>query len=378
MSTANSAMEGLKKSYMANFTRPYYLIVFIIVIKLCATLTNGAIATSPITTKVNTTSKGTIPEKPSYNGKETTCPKLCVCGGGNGARETSTVTCRHVGMKLFPTIIRKDISSAPWRFAETLDLSENELSLLPGSGEEKTVIGSAIGIVIPSDNVTIMEVLGRNLRTIKLRGNLITAIEDNTFLLNPNLVTLNLERNRLTSISNRAFRGLTRLTTLSLKDNHLNHLSIDALKELPSLTTLDLTSNYFTEIPYAITELTTLEKLYMSKNKIATIPPSVLQKCPEISKFEIDRNPLQTVDYNAFIHLPKLKELIISGVRGVKTLPNLNGTVSLELLRFDRASIDTIPADLCDNCPNLKSLELKSNKIELIPELKECSELRML
>ena len=46
-----------------------------------------------------------------------------------------------------------------------------------------------------------------------------------------------------------------------LKDNHLNHLSLEAFKELHILTTLDLTSNYFTEIPYAITELVTLEKL---------------------------------------------------------------------------------------------------------------------
>ena len=46
-----------------------------------------------------------------------------------------------------------------------------------------------------------------------------------------------------------------------LKDNHLNHLSLEAFMELHILTTLDLTSNYFTEIPYAITELVTLEKL---------------------------------------------------------------------------------------------------------------------
>ena len=46
-----------------------------------------------------------------------------------------------------------------------------------------------------------------------------------------------------------------------LKENHLNHLSVDAFKNLPLLTTLDLTSNSFTEIPYAITELDTLEKL---------------------------------------------------------------------------------------------------------------------
>jgi len=66
--------------------------------------------------------------------------------------------------------------------------------LIPRTGESNAVIGTSIGVVIPTGDslgtVTLMEALGRNLKTINLRGNRITAIEDNTFLQNANLVEL--------------------------------------------------------------------------------------------------------------------------------------------------------------------------------------------
>ena len=56
------------------------------------------------------------------------------------------------------------------------DVSNNDLSLLP-HGE-------------PTGNVSLMAALGKNLKRIELHGNQITAIEDNTFLLNPNVEEL--------------------------------------------------------------------------------------------------------------------------------------------------------------------------------------------
>ena len=46
----------------------------------------------------------------------------------------------------------------------------------------------------------------------------------------------------------------------------------------------------------------------------------------------------------------------ISEAKQVTTLPDLNGTVALELLRFDRANIVEVPSQLCETCPKLKSL----------------------
>jgi hypothetical protein len=66
--------------------------------------------------------------------------------------------------------------------------------VIPRTGESNAIIGTSIGVVIPTGDtlgaINLMVALGRNLKTINLRGNRITAIEDNTFLPNPNLSEL--------------------------------------------------------------------------------------------------------------------------------------------------------------------------------------------
>ena len=115
-------MKGQNKSFVVNMARPYYLSVFIVLLMLCVKLTNAAIATSHIQRKVNTTSKGigTPHQKPTYADREIPCPKYCICDNGVDSKEITTLTCRRAGIKLFPTIPRKEISSVPWRLAEKL------------------------------------------------------------------------------------------------------------------------------------------------------------------------------------------------------------------------------------------------------------------
>ena len=75
-------------------------------------------------------------------------------------------------------------------FLHFRDLSENELTLIPRNGVSNVLLGTSIGTGNTLTNITLIEALGRHLKTINLRGNRITAIEDNTFLENPNLDTL--------------------------------------------------------------------------------------------------------------------------------------------------------------------------------------------
>ena len=58
------------------------------------------------------------------------------------------------------------------------DLSDNEITSIQRNSDASR------------DNVSLLEVLGSNLRTINLQGNRIAAIEGNTFALNPNLKSL--------------------------------------------------------------------------------------------------------------------------------------------------------------------------------------------
>ena len=47
---------------------------------------------------------------------------------------------------------------------------------------------------------------------------------------------------------------------------------------------------------------------------------------------------------------------VISEAKHVGQFPNLNGTTSLELIRFDRSNIKEVTQTICHHCPNLKSL----------------------
>ncbi len=58
------------------------------------------------------------------------------------------------------------------------DLSDNEITSIQHNSDT------------PGENVSLLEVLGSNLRTINLQGNRIAAIEENVFALNPNLKSL--------------------------------------------------------------------------------------------------------------------------------------------------------------------------------------------
>ncbi|KAJ2945059.1 hypothetical protein O0L34_g9117 [Tuta absoluta] len=66
----------------------------------------------------------------------------------------------------------------------------------------------------------------------------------------------------------------------------------------------------------------------------------------------------------------------MSEARGLRSLPSLAGCVRLRTLRADRARLATLPPDFCRDVPQLRTLDLKLNKFDKIPDLRECSELR--
>jgi leucine-rich repeat-containing G protein-coupled receptor 6 len=47
---------------------------------------------------------------------------------------------------------------------------------------------------------------------------------------------------------------------------------------------------------------------------------------------------------------------IISEARNVVDFPDLRGTSSLEVLRLDRAAINSVPSDFCVHAHNIRSL----------------------
>ncbi|XP_012250578.2 lutropin-choriogonadotropic hormone receptor isoform X2 [Athalia rosae] len=193
-----------------------------------------------------------------------------------------------------------------------------------------------------------------------------------------NLTKLDLTNNNITYIPAFAFHQFSTLEILLFRRNHLVSINVSAFVNSTNLKILELDDNLLTEIPRAIVQLHNLEDLSITNNRIQRIESGLLQHIKSLVSLDLRGNPIKVIHPGSFQGLQKLRKLILSDVRDLKEFPNLNGTGSLELLRLDRARLRDVPSGLCLTCPKLKSLDLKSNHLTRIPNLKECSDLRVL
>ncbi|XP_068979093.1 lutropin-choriogonadotropic hormone receptor isoform X5 [Bombus flavifrons] len=193
-----------------------------------------------------------------------------------------------------------------------------------------------------------------------------------------NLTKLDLTSNNITDIPARAFHRIFNLEVLLLRRNHLHAIADDAFTNLTSLRVLELDDNYLTKIPTAIVKLSGLEDLSLSNNRIETLEEHVFQRVTNLLSLDLRGNPIKEIHGNTFRNLRKLRKLILSNLKELRIFPNLNGTKSLEVLRLDRAQVTSVPTSLCEQCPKLKSLDMKSNFLTEMPNLRNCSELRVL
>ncbi|KAK9296571.1 hypothetical protein QLX08_009418 [Tetragonisca angustula] len=193
-----------------------------------------------------------------------------------------------------------------------------------------------------------------------------------------NLTKLDLTSNNITDIPARAFHRTFNLEVLLLRRNRLHMIADDAFTNLTSLRVLELDDNYLTKIPTAIVKLSGLEDLSLSNNRIETLEEHVFQRVTNLLSLDLRGNPIREIHGNAFRNLRKLRKLILSNLKELRIFPNLNGTRSLEVLRLDRAQVTNVPTNLCEQCPKLKSLDVKSNFLTEVPNLQNCSELRVL
>ncbi|OWR52600.1 putative leucine-rich transmembrane protein [Danaus plexippus plexippus] len=138
-----------------------------------------------------------------------------------------------------------------------------------------------------------------------------------------------------------------------------------------------LEDNLLTELPPAIYLLPSLEDLSLSNNLVEVVGGG-LRACSRLARLELRGNPLSALEPHALTHLPRLTTLVLSEARGLSVFPSLNGSSRLNTLRLDRARLTRLPSDLCLHAPLLRALDLRSNKLEHVPDLQQCSELRVL
>nr|AAF66608.1 glycoprotein hormone receptor II [Drosophila melanogaster] len=216
----------------------------------------------------------------------------------------------------------------------------------------------------------------QKLRTLRLEGNLFYRIPTNALAGLRTLEALNLGSNLLTIINDEDFPRMPNLIVLLLKRNQIMKISAGALKNLTALKVLELDDNLISSLPEGLSKLSQLQELSITSNRLRWINDTELPRSMQM--LDMRANPLSTISAGAFRGMSKLRKLILSDVRTLRSFPELEACHALEILKLDRAGIQEVPANLCRQTPRLKSLELKTNSLKRIPNLSSCRDLRLL
>uniref|UniRef100_A0A8C9VZ50 Leucine rich repeat containing G protein-coupled receptor 5 n=1 Tax=Scleropages formosus TaxID=113540 RepID=A0A8C9VZ50_SCLFO len=261
------------------------------------------------------------------------CPSRCRCEEDGVLLR---VDCSDLGLAALPANLSV--------FTSYLDLSMNNLTLLPASG---------------LSNLHFLEEL-------RLAGNDLTHIPKGAFSGLFNLKVLMLQNNQLRQVPSEALRNLRRLQSLHLHNNRIRSLGKQCFDGLQSLETLDLNYNSLDEFPIAIKALSNLKELGFHSNNIKSIPEHAFIGNPSLLTIFFYDNPIQFVGKSAFQHLPDLRTLSLNGATEITEFPDLTGTKSLQSLTITGARITSLPSTVCDQLPNLQVLDLAWNKLHSV------------
>lgn len=209
------------------------------------------------------------------------------------------------------------------------------------------------------------------LRRLFLHYNMISGLEQNSFMHLTSLELLTLQQNNILYVHRRAFFGLQNLQILDLSRNLISHLHMGQFSNMPKLRILDLSSNNIKYLPKDVFINTLLEKLDLSNNDFSIVPSISLSEVGfSLRHFSIGYNNIDHIDSTTFPDIPFLQLLDLSSNK-LTILPD-NVFTSLSLLQKLDLSSNPIRAnfkELFHYAQNLKKLSLANAGITTIPHL---------
>lgn len=173
-----------------------------------------------------------------------------------------------------------------------------------------------------------------SLRTLDLSKNKLHSLGKISQL--KELKSFNCDENALATTSLSPISKLPKLNTLSLGKNKLENPANQSFPQLPdNIKQLKLPGNSFSSIPKQICDprLKKLEKLDLSFNNLAAIPPEISNLCA-LTELNLDSNVI--------ISLPNE----IGQLKKLKTLSLRNNYIQVNSTKFSESNPQPIPASL--------------------------------
>ncbi|XP_064604804.1 leucine-rich repeat-containing protein 40-like [Liolophura sinensis] len=231
----------------------------------------------------------------------------------------------------------------------------------------------------------------KDLTKLILASNSLNSLSEDLAKLSA-LVVLDVHDNQLTSLP-KALGALSELQRLNLSHNKLELLPSE-LCRLSNLTVLQLQNNCLAELCQQIGDLHCLEELDISNNRISELSAHV-GYLSRLRKFNLAHNKLHSLPreigdlrclrvleatHNSLESLPlelgnlcRLEELYLRHNR-LSAVPNLSACSSLKVLHLGNNCVEEVTAGSLRDLPSVSILELRDNKISILPEEISCLE----
>ncbi|XP_067349147.1 leucine-rich repeat serine/threonine-protein kinase 2 isoform X3 [Channa argus] len=162
---------------------------------------------------------------------------------------------------------------------------------------------------------------------------------------------------------------LGHLLRLDLSNNSLQEFPSALCQNLKSLTRLDLQGNQLQLLPAELLSLPSLSMLNVSRNCVGpllTFDPSVT--CPSLRQLNLSFNKITTFPYVLGHAMDQLEELFMEGNNVTKLCTPLC-LPEIKLLDVSRNNIENISPDFLTGCPKLETFSASMNKICFLSHL---------
>ncbi|XP_042191142.1 volume-regulated anion channel subunit LRRC8D-like isoform X1 [Callorhinchus milii] len=221
----------------------------------------------------------------------------------------------------------------------------------------------------------------KNLREMYLVGNLnsennkMIALESLREL--KHLKILHLKSN-LTKVPSNVTDVAPHLTSLVIHNDGTKLLVLNSLKKMINLTELELQNSELDRIPHAIFSLTNLQELDLKSNNIRTIEEVIsFQHLKRLTCLKLWHNNIITIPSS--ISLVKNLEMLYLSQNKLESLPlALFNLQKLRYLDVSHNGISTIPSEIM-SLQNLQYFAITGNRVEVLPKhIFKCTKLRSL
>lgn len=197
-------------------------------------------------------------------------------------------------------------------FSHLTELSVRSSKLMAINGEAFNNMTFLTSLVLPSNILKFITKLDfiflRNLLLLDLSFNEIETIETGSFDTLIELVELKLNNNLLTNINQEYFSNLVKLEVLSLQNNKLE--LIEAFGNLTNLERINLSGNRITSFDAGtFDKLTRLTLLDISKNSLCHFPSNFFGKLKNLKYLNAEHNKLTKIESNLVSKDNLLKEV---------------------------------------------------------------------